>query len=178
MIVYDTETTGLPKPMGVPLNEQPQIIEFAAIKLDDKTLKEKDRIEFLIQPGVPLPPEIVKITGIQDVDLKDAKPFIHHLKTVVDFFLGERSMVAHNLGFDKALLKFELLRLDKEFAFPWPPDQWCTVEASYGIKNRRLHLSELHELATGKPHKGAHRAINDVEALCTCIRWLRKEGHI
>lgn len=87
-------------------------------------------------------------------------------------------MAAHNLGFDKSLLKFELLRLDKEFAFPWAPKQLCTVEASYGIKNRRLHLSELHELATGKVHKGAHRAINDVEALCTCIRWLRKEGWI
>lgn len=46
-IVFDTETTGLLKPESAPLSEQPQIIEFAGIKVDFDTLEEIDRLEFL-----------------------------------------------------------------------------------------------------------------------------------
>ena len=38
MIIFDTETTDLVKPGLVPLEDQPHIIEFAGIKLDDFTL--------------------------------------------------------------------------------------------------------------------------------------------
>lgn len=178
MIVWDTETTGLPKPESCPLVEQPQIIELAAIKLDDKTLKEKARMEFLCNPKVPLPEEIKKITHITDNMLRDQPPFISFIPELTDFFLGERTMAAHNLGFDRSLLAFELCRIDMLTKFPWPPHHLCTVEASFGIKNRRLKLVELHEMVTGKPHKDAHRAMADVEALCTVIRWLKKEGWI
>jgi DNA polymerase III epsilon subunit-like protein len=178
MIVFDTEATDLLKPEGVPLNEQPHLVEFAGIKLDDNTLKEKARLEFMVNPGVPLPPTFSKITGIREEHVKDKKPLINHYKELVDFFLGESIMVAHNVSYDKGILKFALLRLDKLLNFPWPPIHICTVEASYGLKNFRLKLGLLHEMATGKPHKDAHRAMGDVEALCTCVRWLKKEGHI
>jgi DNA polymerase-3 subunit epsilon len=178
MIVFDTEATDLLKPEGVPLNEQPHLVEFAGIKLDDKTLKEKARLEFMVNPGVPLPVVFTKITGITESDIKDKPPLIKHYEELADFFLGERSMAAHNVGYDKGILKFSLLRLDKLLNFPWPQKHICTVEASYGLKNFRLKLSLLHEIATGKPHKDAHRAMGDVEALCTCVRWLKKEGHI
>ena len=176
-IFFDTETTGLPKPDAAPLRDQPQIIEFAGIRTDDD-FNEVARFEFLCNPGCPLPEEIVKITGITDADLADKLPFVTHLPALSEFFLGTRSMVAHNLAFDKSLLKFELLRLGKELAFPWPPNQICTVEASYGIKNRRLRLYELHEMACGERHKDAHRAMADVEALLRVARWLRQEGHL
>ena len=42
MIVFDTETTGLPLPETAPLESQPRIIEFAGIKLDHD-IKEIDR---------------------------------------------------------------------------------------------------------------------------------------
>ena len=35
MIVFDLETTGLPKAEGSDLDIQPRIIEFGAIKVDD-----------------------------------------------------------------------------------------------------------------------------------------------
>lgn len=175
MIVFDTETTGLPKPISVPLADQPQIIEFAAIKLDDKTLKERDRIEFLVNPGSPLPTEILKISKLTDDMLRGQPLFPSYYQQLVDFYLGEKFMVAHNLAFDRSLLSFELQRIDKLLQFPWPPRHICTVEASYYIHGYRLNLTKLHMHAFGKAFADAHRAMNDVEALVSCVRWLRKQ---
>ena len=86
MIVFDVETTGLPKAEGSDLDMQPQIIEFGAIKLDDD-LKEIDRIEFFCNPNQPLPAVIKKITGITDDQLKDEKPFVAYYQQLCEFFL-------------------------------------------------------------------------------------------
>ena len=57
MIVFDLETTGLPKAEGSDLDMQPRIIEFGAIKVDDN-LEEVDRLEFFCNPGHELDPQI------------------------------------------------------------------------------------------------------------------------
>jgi DNA polymerase III epsilon subunit-like protein len=176
MIIFDTETTGLILPSLVRIEEQPQIIEFAGVKLDDITLEEIERLTFMCNPGCALPEEIIKITSITDEMLKDQEPFASHYHDLCDFFLGEQMMVAHNLDFDKTLLKLELIRIGKEFAFPWPPKQVCTVEASFGINNKRMRLSDLHLHCTGEDFKDAHRAMADTEALVRCVRWLRAES--
>lgn len=175
-IVYDTETTGLPAPDGVPLASQPKIIEFAAIKLD-QDLIEIGRMEFLANPGHPLSDIIVKITGITDDMLKDKPSFSANMENLCDFFLGTQSVIAHNAKFDLALLKFELARLDRVTSFPWPPKQICTIEKTMHLEGYRLNLGKLYKKATGKEHmKNAHRAMADVEALTECVRWMRKGG--
>ena len=176
MIVFDLETTGLPKAEGSDLEQQPQIIELGAIKLDDD-LNEVDRIEFFCNPGRPLPPIITKITGIKDDQLKDEKPFVAHFPEVCEFFLGEREMCAHNLAFDRKILRFELERLDKMTKFPWPPKHICTVEIGQSVWGKRRKLVDLYEEITGEVHKGAHRATADVEALIEVFKWFRKEGY-
>lgn len=178
MIIWDTETTGLVGPEALPLAKQPRIIEFCAVKLDKKTLKEIGCINFLIHPTVALPPEITRITGITDKDLAKAEPFPAHIEKITEFFLGVKYSVAHNLDFDSSMLKFELQRIGREFSFPWPPRRICTVEKSYHLKNRRMKLTELHEIATGRPIVGVHRAINDVKALADVVRWLKEKGKL
>jgi DNA polymerase III alpha subunit (gram-positive type) len=175
-IIFDTETTGLVKPLATPLDDQPQIIEFAAIKVDFDTLEEVDRLEFLVHPGRTLPEEIIKITGITDEMLSDALPFVAHIDPLSKFFLGAQTLIAHNLSFDTSLLRFDLMRNGCEFKFPWCPTQICTVEASFSIRNKRMRLCQLHELAEGAEHKDAHRAMADVEALVRVVKYLRKEG--
>lgn len=179
MIVFDTETTGLTMKGNAPLTSQPHIIEFAAIKLNDETLEEVDRIQFLCKPPIELPPEIPKITGLTDEILKDEKPFVQYLETLQKFFFKEWTMVAHNLPFDRNMLIYELKRLNKAPNFPWPPEHICTIEKTYDIEGYRLNLTKLHAKATGEDHiNNAHRAMNDVEALVKCIKWLRELGRI
>ena len=178
MIVFDLETTGLPYADGTELDKQPKIIELGAIKLDDD-LKEVSRLEFFCNPGHELPPRITKITGITDYMLEDAKPFIAHYKELCDFFLGERSLAAHNLSFDSRILRFELERIDKVTRFPWPPENVCTLEISEkvwgGVKRK---LGDIYEELFGNTIEGAHRAINDVKATVKIIGWYNKEGHL
>lgn len=182
MIVFDTETTGLVLPLKVPIDQQPQVVEFAAVKLDAK-LKEVGMIEFICNPyygktGRTLPHDIVKITGLTDKDIADKKPFSFHYPDLCDFFLGEKVLVAHNCHFDSTIIELELKRMDKATMFPWPSRHICTVEASFPIEKKRLNLSALYKIATKGGEFQAHRAINDVRANAVCIRYLVKEGYI
>ena len=56
MIVFDTETTGLPLTHSAPLESQPKIIEIAVFKLDFD-MNEIERFEALVNPERPIPKE-------------------------------------------------------------------------------------------------------------------------
>lgn len=176
MIVIDNETTDLTAPDAAPIEQQPYITEFAGIKLNDKTLKEEGRLTFLCKPRILIPPRATEITGITNEMVAKQPPFVAHLPKLIDFFLGERFIVAHNLSYDVAVLRYELQRLNRVTAFPWPPKQICTVELTVSFKGFRMNLSDLHQELTGKPHKDAHRAMADVEGLCDVVRALRRKG--
>lgn len=175
MIIFDTETTGLVQASATPLEKQPRIIDFAAIKLDDD-FNEIGSIEFLCNPGIPLDKKITEITKLTDEDLKDQKPFIAYYNELAEFFLGERTLIAHNLSFDRDLLKFELLRIGKQYQFPWPIENICTVEKTMSLRNYRLSLAKLHAAAGFGEIVSAHRAMPDVKALVKCVKWLVDTG--
>tara|TARA_R110001632_G_scaffold228690_2_gene364146 strand:- start:2976 stop:3521 length:546 start_codon:yes stop_codon:yes gene_type:complete len=178
MIIFDTETTGLPKAIASNNRHQPKIIEFAAIKLSDDDFRETDRIQFLINPKRKIPPEIIKITNITDSMLKDASFFEDKIDEIVSFFSGENNLIAHNLAFDKLMLELEFERAGRD-DFEMPKNLICTVEQSFHIKGFRLKQSALFDLATdGLEFSGAHRAMNDVEALCTCALWMIDNNYI
>lgn len=177
LIVFDLETTGLPKAEGSDLDMQPKIIEFGAIKLTEELI-EVDRLEFFCNPKHMLDPKITKITGITDDMLKDEKPFIAHLEKLNEFFLGTKRMFAHNLGFDRKILKFELERLDKVTSFPWPYEHTCTVEVGQRVWGKMRKLGDIYEELFEEKIEGSHRSMNDVEATLRIIDWYAKEGHI
>lgn len=176
MIICDLETDGLPRAVGVDLNKQPRIIEFFGLKVDDETLEIKDELEFLVNPGGKLDKEIVEITGITDEMLKSQRPFAGHVTSLVDFFLGERNFVAHNVSFEKMLLGFEMDRLDLGHNFPWCRNDICTVEMSEHYEGRRMKLSDLHHFLLGEGFKDAHRAKPDVMATYRVIKAMKERG--
>lgn len=175
IIIFDTETTNLTAPEAAPIEQQPEIIEFAGIRLDEK-LKEIDRFSFLCQPRRPIPPESISITGITNEMVKGLPPFCKYAPALADYFLGVRTAIAHNLTFDITVLRHELSRIARVTQFPWPPIQICTVEATLGMKGFRLNLGQLHVDLTGREHKEAHRAMADVEALVRVVKVLVKKG--
>lgn len=177
MIVIDLETTGLLMPAASHIDEQPHIIEFAGIKLDDD-FKAIGHLEFMVNPGFQLPQQIIKITNINDDDLKDKPPFISYFDKLAEFFLGEKTLVAHNLPFDKGILKYNLDRIDKTTNFPWPIKDLCTIEVGQQIWGKKRKLSDLYQEVTGQEHKGAHRAMADVKATVEVLRWYKAKGHL
>lgn len=169
MIIFDTETTGLLKQDILDLDKQPKIIEFAAIKLDDENLEEKSRIEFLVNPQQDIPEIITKITGLRSDNFQKTEPFTNHFEKLCDFFLGEKYLFAHNLGFDIGMLKVELQRIGKLTCFPFPPIQICTVQSTMQLRGYRLNLTNLHQQLFNEGFPEAHRAMRDVEALTKCV---------
>lgn len=179
-IVFDTETTGLLKPEIVDLDQQPYIIEIFCTKFQQKgdEIDKPTFFETLILPPIKLEPIITKITSITDEMLADRPNFEYVYPELAKFFTGVDRVVAHNLAFDRGMLVNELKRLEREFQFPWPRQQVCTVEYSKYIQNRRLSLSKLHMHAFGETFSDAHRAKSDVLALVRCYHWLVQQGRI
>lgn len=177
IIIMDTETTGLVKPIPTNVNKQPFITEFygARISPDFKFISELDT---LIKPPIPIEDKITKITGISDDTVKDAPEFLDMYDKLHDFFEGCRYVVGHNIEFDLAMLKWELFRHNLEFKFPWPKHHICTVEKSFHYFKKRLKLVQLHEHLFDSDFPNAHRAKNDVMPTIRCFIEMVKRGDI
>ena len=182
MIVFDTETTAMVAPEAAPVAQQPRIVEFAAIKLNPYTLEETGRFECLINPRILIPPDATKVHGITDEMVKNEPPFSGRYSDLTDLFLGVEHSVVHNSSFDWRVIYWELFRIGKQTMFPYPPVQFCTVELAIQKLNLktergdRIRLGALHEHLGLGPHKDAHRAMPDVEALVRVIRELKRLG--
>lgn len=177
MIVLDTEANGLMGAILLPVEQQPRLLEFGAIKLNSN-LEEVDRLEFFVNPGMPISPEVTKITGITDDMVASAKRFPAHYLTLVRFFLGEEVLVAHNAAYDTGVLGAELMRIGKLIQFPWPFRHICTVEQNQDLDQKFLKLSALYEKVTGKKPEQTHRAMDDVLLLVEVVRWMKQEGRL
>lgn len=169
ILVYDTETTGLTLHPDAPLKKQPKIIEFGAALLDPRTGSIEEEINIMVNPGEPLTEEIIKITGITDADLADAAPFEAIIPQLRRIFSAASTVMAHNLPFDKAMLKNELIRANC-LDFPWPKNEICTVGLYKEEWGRNPRLIELYEAKLGKPLAQTHRALDDVLALVEIIQ--------
>jgi DNA polymerase-3 subunit epsilon len=103
VLVLDTETTGLDW-------RAESIIELAMLAVDvdlqtGKPVGEVEVYEDFEDPGRPIPPEIVKLTGITSKDVKGQKLNEAKIKDMV-----ERAdlIVAHNAGFDRPFVENRL----------------------------------------------------------------------
>jgi len=171
-IILDTETTGLIKP-GAPLEQQPQIIELGAIRIDDDG-KVADELSQLINPGIALPEIITKITGVTDEQLVGMPTFEDYLPRLIDFFqwlpiYTQRQktdvLICHNAAFDVGMLRNELMRA-KCLDFPWPNITVCTVqEYKTFMGGKWPKMTELYKKVMGKELDQKHRALDDVIAL-------------
>ena len=167
-LVFDTETTGIPKHPAAKKSTQPRIIEWGGILLDasGRILRE---LQLLINPGVPLEPIITKITGLTDADLADKPTFGDCYPQIKEMFAAADTVVAHNLPFDLTLMEIELHNIGVD-DFPFPKSQICTVQEHYEEFGYRTHMKDLYKHYTGQPLAQTHRALDDVMALVEICR--------
>ncbi len=99
--VFDLETTGLRAGAD-------RIVEFGAVRVEGYELTE--RFERLVDPGVPLPAEITRITGIRAQDVAGRVGVASALRAFLAF-AGDAVLVAHNARFDVGFVDAELRRL-------------------------------------------------------------------
>jgi DNA polymerase III epsilon subunit-like protein len=167
VVVFDTETTGLTLHPDAPLAKQPKIIELGAALVDASGAVVEEFTQ-LIHPGEPLSAEITRITGITDAALVGAPGFGECLPQLRHVFGQACAVFAHNLPFDKALLRFELQRAGVT-DFPWPEREYCTVGLHRDSWGRNPKLTELYAHVLGRPLPQTHRALDDVLALVEVV---------
>lgn len=169
ILIFDTETTDLALHPDAPVKKQPHMIEFGAVTMNPKTGEVIEEVSILVNPGVPLEPIITKITGLTDEDLKDAPSFAEVVPQLWRLFEDACCVVAHNLPFDRSIIRGEVARLSIN-DWPWPAKEVCTVGMYKELWGRNPKLIELYEAIMGKPLAQTHRALEDVQAMVDIIQ--------
>lgn len=174
ILVFDTETTGLPKPNRVPLDEQPRIIEIGLVVLNDDQVVE--RVGQLLDPKVPIPPDSSKTHHIYDDMVRGKPTFAQFLPEFIKHFEGSDCLIAHNAPFDVRILATELIRLGINETFPWPPKIICTVQEYAPMFGFKPNLQKLYQQITGKSLAQTHRALDDADALAEIL--IKEKWHL
>ena len=176
-LIFDTETTGLPRNWNAPLSDSdnwPRCVQIAwQLHASDGRMISFDN--FIITPeGFDIPFESEKVHGISTAL---AKRDGTDLKTVVELFLSVMDqadfLVGHNLKFDLNIMGAELLRLGKENTlFEKEILDTCTEDTALlcelpggrGGKFKLPTLSELYFFLFQDSFEEVHNATADVEA--------------
>ena len=149
MIALDIETTGLDP-------ETDAVIEIGAVRFEGSRVD--DEWSTLVQPGRPLPPFIVDLTGITDDMLRNA-PRLSRVVADLAAFVGDAPVVGHNIAFDLSFLRRRGL-FENNLALD-TYDLASVVLPDAG----RYRLTAL-AAALGVPVLGQHRALTDARTTC------------
>ena len=176
-LIFDTETTGLPKKWNAPVSDSdnwPRCIQLAW-QLHDETGKLSSNSSFLIKPeNFDIPFESEKVHGISTaLAMKDGLD----LKEVINRFLIDlkksKYLVGHNVKFDINIIGAELYRLGivSNFSQLKVIDtcteitaNLCKLPGGRSGKFKFPTLIELHDFLFRDSFEHAHNASADVEA--------------
>jgi DNA polymerase III subunit epsilon len=189
IIVFDTETTGLPKNWNAPVtdtNNWPRMVQIAWL-VYDKTGNQLDAKDYIIRPeGYNIPKDVEKIHGIStERALFEGRDLFSVLKEFLGVVEKSAYMVAHNIVFDEKIIGAEIVRTKINYTRNPAIRRICTKEAStdycklpgpYGYK--WPNLSELHKKLFGNHLEEAHQAQIDVQVTGKCFWELVRLGVI
>ena len=188
-LIFDTETTGLPRNWSAPLNDLdnwPRVIQIAwqLHDVDGALIEAKD---YLIQPrGFNIPFKAQDIHGIStDLALRDGLLLEEVIQKFVNVLARTKFLIGHNLKFDTNVLGAEFIRAGiNPKLLEMPVLDTCTPRSAQvtKIKGRGNSfkipkLSELHIKLFGEEFKEAHNATADVEASARCFWELVRLQH-
>ncbi|MGE5582925.1 MAG: 3'-5' exonuclease [Bacillota bacterium] len=182
-LIFDTETTGLPKSWQAPitkLDNWPRMVQLAWVLYneDGKVIQRCGRI---IKPeGFVIPDQVAKIHGISTARaLAEGVPVKEALTEFCRVLERRRlTLVAHNIDFDEKVVGAELLRAGIRSEFFNLP-KICTMKSAIEFCNlpgkKYPRLAELYFKLFGDDFQEAHRADADATACGKCFFELKKK---
>lgn len=194
-LFFDTETTGLPKSWKAPvsdLDNWPRMVQLAFLVYFQGGENDTPNGEpvpvlshernFIIKPeGYQIPEEVSRIHGISHERAMDEGWL---LREVLEEFhahvVESKTVVAHNISFDRAIVGSEFLRAGMEdvlhgkdrICTMMKTTKFCNLPGKYGPKWPKL--SELHEKLFGYVFGDAHDASIDINATAKCFFELKR----
>ena len=181
-LIFDTETTGLPKNWNAPITDSdnwPRAIQIAW-QLHDAMGNVIEHQDYLIKPeGFDIPYDAERIHGIS-TELADRDGI--SLQEVLEKFnialSKTKFVVGQNVGFDVNIMGAEFYRLNVGNDLQELPvldtctettAQLCQIPGGRGGKFKLPTLTELHKHLFGEGFGEAHNATADVEATTRCF---------
>lgn len=174
LFLFDTETTGLNY-------SRDEIIEFAAVVVenqDGKAVITKEYDELItLSPGMLIPPEIVKLTGItnEDVQLKGISK-TRLCRDIAEMISGSTLLLAYNAHFDLSFLFYLLLRSGDPGILKGKDklDLLTVYKDRHPYPHKLCNAIEIYKLSGEVVN--SHRAVDDVIATVAVMREMEKEN--
>jgi DNA polymerase-3 subunit epsilon/CBS domain-containing protein len=150
-VVIDTETTGLDAGSA-------RVIELGAVRMRMGRLDEAGALQRRVRPDIPIPPDSIRIHGIDDAAVADAPPFKDAWPEFAGF-VGGSVLIGHSIGFDLAVLARECRRAEIE----WTVRTSLCTRLLTEFVNPRLPAYSLDHVAgwLGVETAGRHTAVGD-----------------
>jgi DNA polymerase III subunit alpha len=181
-LIFDTETTGLPKKWAAPISDTdnwPRCIQIAW-QLHDEMGNLIEHQDYLVQPeGFNIPYDAERIHGIStELAQQDGISLQEVLEKFNIALSKTKFIVGQNVGFDVNIMGCEFYRLGIDSPMTKMPvlDTCTEVTASLlklpggrGGKFKLPTLTELHQYLFNQPFAEAHNATADVEATTRCF---------
>ena len=181
-LIFDTETTGLPKNWNAPVSDidnWPRCVQIAWQVHDNlgNCIENKD---FLIKPdGYNIPYDSEKIHGIStELAEKDGYVLLDVLKLFNEAVKKSKFVIGHNVNFDLNIMGCEFYRANLQNNLDVAKildtcyektASLCMIPGGRGGKYKFPTLTELHSFLFSNPFAEAHNATADVEATTRCF---------
>lgn len=188
-LIFDTETTGLPKDYKAPVSDSdnwPRCVQIAW-QLHDDLGKVVEHQDYLVRPeGFNIPFDAEKVHGIStELAEKEGLPLSEVIALFMESLTRAKFVVGHNIDFDFKIVGAEMFRLGMENPLEQVPildtctettASLCQIPGGRGGKFKLPTLTELHEFLFAEPFEEAHNATADVEATTRCfLELLRRQ---
>ena len=181
-LIFDTETTGLPKRWGAPISDTdnwPRCIQIAW-QLHDEMGNLLDNQDYLIKPeGFNIPYDAERIHGISTELAEEQGLALQEVLEKFNSALAKaKFIVGQNVGFDVNIMGCEFYRMGVNSPMSsMPVLDTCTevtaellkLPGGRGGKFKLPTLTELHAYLFNLPFAEAHNATADVEATTRCF---------
>ncbi len=181
-LIFDTETTGLPKNYNAPVTDTdnwPRCIQIAW-QLHDEMGRVVSHEDYLIQPdGFDIPYDSERIHGIStELARANGIPLQEASERFAEVLSRAKFVVGQNVGFDVNIMGCEFYRLGMDNPMPEmlvldtcteTTAQLCQIPGGRGGKFKLPTLTELHQFLFNAPFAEAHNATADVEATTRCF---------
>ena len=173
LFLFDTETTGLDY-------ARDEIIEFAGVvveKIGGEAVITREYDELItLNPGSVVPPEIEKLTGITNEDLKEKGiPKAQVCKDIAEMIDGNTLLLAYNAHFDLSFLFYMLLRDGDPCILKGKDklDLLTVYKDRHSYPHKLCNAIEVYNLSDQVVN--SHRAVDDVIATVAVMKEMEKE---
>lgn len=205
LLLLDTETNGLPRNRYAPITEPgnyPAILQlsWAIYTVVGKTLvpgPSRD-IGLALHPSIAWDTGAAAIHGISEVEARSGTPPAEALTDLATALKTVDAVVAHNLAFDKTIIRAAGYAVGLRTLWPLGLQEFCTMKSTKDLVRipatakqaqyadlgayKAPKLNELHTWLYGHAYdiSGAtlHSAASDTHCLARCIAGLLKKGHL